>query len=123
MSNINTIEVHYKESEGAVLTLSLSREGRYVMTHPGDETMIRLAAECLQCSVEELILDASSVVPATEHGIRLLCRSMKDEMTAAAAKVLHCDESELLFERQGLRRLWTGEVAGITAILQFLNQG
>lgn len=110
-------------------TAALSQDGTYTLiVSTADEGQVKeiseKAAHCLQCSADQVTISAlrnTSHETAVSAALQA-CRELKTQMSEAAARLLQCNASELLFERQGLRRLWTGQVASSQTIARFVHE-
>ena len=118
-------------------TVKLSEDGTYNLIIGAadmgtgcDTILAQMVAECMDCDVDDVAVFgadtdvspydsgsyASSTTYLTGKAVEQACQKLKKQMFTIAAELLQCDESELLFERQGLRRLWTGQVATLEQI-------
>ena len=118
-------------------TVKLSEDGTYNLIIGAadmgtgcDTILAQMVAECMECDVDDVAVFgadtdvspydsgsyASSTTYLTGKAVEEACRKLKKQMFTIAAELLQCDESELLFERQGLRRMWTGQVATLQQI-------
>lgn len=118
-------------------TVRLSEDGTYNLILGAadmgtgcDTILAQMVAECMDCDVEDVAVFsadtdvspydsgsyASSTTYLTGKAVEKACQKLKEQMYTIAAELLQCDASELLFERQGLRRLWTGQVATLEQI-------
>ena len=118
-------------------TVKLSEDGTYNLILGAadmgtgcDTILAQMVAECMDCSVDDVAVFsadtdvspydsgsyASSTTYLTGKAVETACRQLKRQMFTIAAELLKCGENELLFERQGLRCLWTGQVATLKQI-------
>ena len=118
-------------------TVKLSEDGTYNLIIGAadmgtgcDTILAQMVAECMDCHVDDVAVFgadtdvspydsgsyASSTTYLTGKAVEQACQKLKKQMFTIAAELLNCDETELLFERQGLRRLWTGQVATLEQI-------
>jgi len=118
-------------------TVKLSEDGTYNLIIGAadmgtgcDTILAQMVAECMDCDVDDVAVFgadtdvspydsgsyASSTTYLTGKAVEQACQKLKKQMFTIAAELLQCDESELLIERQGLRRLWTGQVATLEQI-------
>ena len=118
-------------------TVKLSEDGTYNLILGAadmgtgcDTILAQMVAECMDCSVDDVAVFsadtdvspydsgsyASSTTYLTGKAVEKACNQLKRQMAAIAADLLGCKETELLFERQGLRCLWTGQVATLEQI-------
>ena len=118
-------------------TVKLSEDGTYNLIIGAadmgtgcDTILAQMVAECMECDVEKVAVFgadtdvspydsgsyASSTTYLTGRAVEQACRKLKKQMFTIASELLNCDASDLLFERQGLRHLWTGRVATLQQI-------
>ena len=94
----------------------LSADGTYHLLLPTSaescaDKLCDAAAQVLCCdsaSIAVVLEDFSQA--AEEDTVRTACRELREQMMDAAARLLGCAQADLLFERQGVRLLWTGQV-------------
>ena len=113
-------------------TVKLSEDGTYNLILGAadmgtgcDTILAQMVAECMDCDVDNVAVFsadtdvspydsgsyASSTTYLTGKAVEKACTQLKQQMIAIAAEMLGCTEAELIFERQGIRCLWTGQVA------------
>ena len=118
-------------------TIKLSDEGTYNlligaadMGTGADTVMAQIAAECLECSVDDVAVFgadtdaspydsgsyASSTTYLTGSAVAKACEELKQKILTVAAGILECDEAELVFEGRQVRHLPTGKTVSIEDI-------
>jgi CO/xanthine dehydrogenase Mo-binding subunit len=99
-------------------TIKLNDEGFYVLTIGAadmgtgcDTTMAQIAAECMECSVDDVVVYsadtdfspydsgsyASSTTYVTGKAVERACSQLKDQISTIAAEMLSCEKEELIF--------------------------
>ncbi len=118
-------------------TIKLSEDGTYNLLIGAadmgtgcDTILAQMAAECLDCRVEDVAVFgadtdaspydsgsyASSTTYVTGKAVEKACGEMKKKICAVAAQMLDCDAGELLFEGKQVRRLGTEQSVSLTDI-------
>ena len=118
-------------------TVKLSEDGTYNLLIGAadmgtgcDTILAQMAAECLDCRVEDVAVFgadtdaspydsgsyASSTTYVTGKAVEKACGEMKKKICAVAAQMLDCDAGELLFEGKQVRRLGTEQSVSLTDI-------
>ncbi len=114
-------------------TIKLNDEGFYILMIGAadmgtgcDTILAQMAAECLECSVDEIEVFgadsdaspydsgsyASSTTYVTGKAVENACNELRENLCQLGASLLHCDRSEVEFFGNGVRKLdGTGEVS------------
>lgn len=118
-------------------TIKLSDEGTYNLLIGAadmgtgcDTVMAQIAAECLECSVDDVAVFgadtdaspydsgsyASSTTYLTGSAVVKACEELKQKILTVAAGMLECDGAELVFEGRQVRHLPTGKTVSLEDI-------
>lgn len=114
-------------------TIKLNDDGFYVLSIAAadmgtgcDTILAQVAAECLECSVDDIIVYgadtdtspydsgsyASSTTYVTGKAVERACIELKERMCNIAAEMLSCEVSNLLFAGDSIRKIYgSGEVS------------
>ena len=111
-------------------TLKLSEDGTYNLIIGAadmgtgcDTILAQMAAECLDCSVEDIAVFgadtdtspydsgsyASSTTYVTGKAVEKACAELKQKICEIAAGILHCQPDEVVFEGKRVRRIHSDE--------------
>ncbi len=118
-------------------TLKLVDDGTYMLLIGAadmgtgcDTILAQMAAECLECPVEDIAVFgadtdvspydsgsyASSTTYATGGAVVKACEKLKDQICEIAANILNCESSDVEFEHGQVRNLATGETVSLKDI-------
>ena len=118
-------------------TVKLSDEGTYNlligaadMGTGADTVMAQIAAECMDCSVDDIAVFgadtdaspydsgsyASSTTYLTGSAVVKACGELKEKILAIAAGLLECEAADLVFEGRQVRDLATGKTVSLEEI-------
>lgn len=119
-------------------TIKLNDDGFYALSIGAadmgtgcDTILAQIAAECLECSVDDIVVYgadsdsspydsgsyASSTTYVTGKAVERACRELKDKMCVIASELLQCEKENLVFEPDGIytadgtRNVTLGEIA------------
>ena len=95
-----------------------------------DTILAQMAAECLDCSVDDIAVFgadtdaspydsgsyASSTTYITGKAVEKACAELKERICSIAAEMLGCAASEMVFEGRQVRRIGTEETVSLTDI-------
>lgn len=95
-----------------------------------DTILAQMAAECLDCSVDDIAVFgadtdaspydsgsyASSTTYITGKAVEKACAELKERICSIAAEMLGCAASEMIFEGRQVRRIGTEETVSLTDI-------
>ena len=95
-----------------------------------DTILAQMAAECLDCSVDDIAVFgadtdaspydsgsyASSTTYITGKAVEKACAELKERICSIAAQMLGCAASEMVFEGRQVRRIGTEETVSLTDI-------
>jgi CO/xanthine dehydrogenase Mo-binding subunit len=106
-------------------TIKLNDDGFYILFNAAgemgmgsDTVLAQIAAECLECSVDNIIVHsadsdispydsgsyASSTTYITGKAVEKACLELKENMSAIAAELLGCEKEDLIFTPEGISR-------------------
>lgn len=104
----------------------LTADGTYHLLLPASaearaKELCLAAARVLCCDCSAIAVELEDFSQSDEEkAVLSACRDLREQMMGAAAQLLGCAQADLLFERQGVRILWTGQVATRTMIAHLL---
>ena len=118
-------------------TIKLSEDGTYNLIIGAadmgtgcDTILAQMAAECMDCSVEDIAVFgadtdvspydsgsyASSTTYITGKAVEKACTDLKKRICSIASDMLKCGEDEVVFEKGQVRRMETNETVSLTDI-------
>ena len=118
-------------------TIKLSEDGTYNLIIGAadmgtgcDTILAQMAAECLDCSVDDIAVFgadtdaspydsgsyASSTTYITGKAVEKACTELKEKICSIAAEMLNCDASDMVFEGRQVRRIGTEETVSLEDI-------
>ena len=118
-------------------TIKLGEDGTYNLSIGAadmgtgcDTILAQMAAECLDCSVDDIAVFgadtdaspydsgsyASSTTYITGKAVEKACAELKERICSIAAEMLGCAASEMVFEGRQVRRIGTEETVSLTDI-------
>lgn len=119
------------------VTIKLGEDGTYNLIIGAadmgtgcDTILAQMAAECLDCSVDDIAVFgadtdaspydsgsyASSTTYITGKAVEKACAELKERICSIAAEMLGCAASEMVFEGRQVRRIGTEETVSLTDI-------
>lgn len=118
-------------------TVKLSEDGTYNLIIGAadmgtgcDTILAQMAAECLDCNVEDIAVFgadtdtspydsgsyASSTTYITGKAVEMACAELKEKICRIAAEMLHCQPEQVVFEGKRVRRIDSGETVTLQEI-------